>query len=281
MTTAPRWPYYKRRRATLTGVRITLINGSPRKNGNTADTLAILADSIVDHARAAGDAAELATIDLARLKINGCRGCRLCFDRGESACPMGDDDVEYVRNTVRESDAVVIASPTYMNDVSGLLKTLIDRLAYAAHRPEFYNVTGMALATTAASPTRHTTRTIQSAFVSWGADPTLALGLALGARTPRDSIRSTYGHRIDVAAKKLIRATRAARRGAVPFVRLLVFRIQQYAWAKEDPESVDYRYWQDKGWLDKKTSFFRPHRAGFPKRALARVVGSVIGRIFA
>ena len=35
------------------------------------------------------------------------------------------------------ADGIIFASPVYVNDVSGIAKTWIDRLAYVCHRPAF------------------------------------------------------------------------------------------------------------------------------------------------
>ena len=59
---------------------------------------------------------------------------------------------------VLEADGVVLASPVYVNDVSGHVKTLIDRLAFVCHRPQFMQ-TPFFLATTGGSSCRHALRT--------------------------------------------------------------------------------------------------------------------------
>ena len=78
---------------------------------------------------------------------------------------------------------------------------------------------------------------------------------------------------------RLVPSLRGAARPS--FISLVVFRIQQRAWARETMDSVDCRFWKDRGWLDASRTWFRPHRAGLLKTALARLAGDVAERFFA
>lgn len=50
----------------------------------------------------------------------------------------------------------------------------------------------------------------------------------------------------------------------------MIFKIQQMAWQRAaDPDSVDYAYWEGKGWFDPNCTFYIAHRAGPGKVALA------------
>lgn len=260
-------------------MRVLIINGSPRRNGNTARTIEILAGDLAS-IDLEGEEIECEVIELSGSRIEPCRGCRRCFDRGEEQCPVSDDQVLQIRGRMLAADAVVLATPVYVADVSGLMKTLIDRLAFVCHRPQFHQITAMCLATTGASPTRHTIRTLTGALISWGANPAVSLGLRTGALSSREAIAEQHGKRIRAATQKLVLATLRARARRPSLVRLLVFRIQQKGWAGVDPGSIDYAYWHDNGWLEARTSYFFPHRTGPLRRGVARLVGGAIGRIF-
>jgi multimeric flavodoxin WrbA len=279
------------------GMRLLVFNGSPRKNGNTSRVIELFAEAwrrllaergVAVRGSGPGGAAqddsahgwnvEIRVVRLADKRITPCRGCRICFDRGEEHCPVGGDDVPALVSAIRASDALVLASPVYVNDASGLMKTLIDRLAYVCHRPSFYRVAAMSLVTTAETPTRHALRTLQSALVSWGADPAVSLGLRTGALAPKEKIAGAHEDRIRRAAGKLIDAVRRVQLEKPSLLRLIVFRIQQRGWAGADAASLDYAYWNGNGWLDRRTSFFFPHKAGPLTRGAARVVGAAIGR---
>ena len=101
-------------------MKITIINGSPRVNGNTE----IMVDEFVRGAAEAGH--EVTKINLAGKKISGCLACKYCFSHG-GECVQKDDMTEILA-VLDQTDMVVFASPVYWFEVSAQLKTVIDRM---------------------------------------------------------------------------------------------------------------------------------------------------------
>lgn len=66
-------------------------------------------------------------ISLSNKNIKYCLGCSACLNELEGYCIQKDDMQEIYKNMI-EADKIVIASPIYMNHVSGILKSVIDRL---------------------------------------------------------------------------------------------------------------------------------------------------------
>ncbi len=60
-------------------------------------------------------------------------------------------------------------------------------------------------------------------------------------------------------------------------VELITFRIQQQTWKKEDPNSLDYRFWKDNGWLDSNCSFYYPCKSNIFSRVIAQMAGLLTG----
>ncbi|MEJ7185353.1 flavodoxin family protein [Staphylococcus epidermidis] len=61
-------------------------------------------------------------------------GCKNCFRN--NFCPtenISSDNAKFVKNTILESDLLIIISPVYSHNVSGDIKNLIDRISYWAH----------------------------------------------------------------------------------------------------------------------------------------------------
>lgn len=79
---------------------------------------------------------EIERISLGQLDLNTCRGCRVCFDKGEEKCPL-KDDVLSIRDKMILADGILAASPVYVEDVNGIMKNWIDRMAFNCHRPAF------------------------------------------------------------------------------------------------------------------------------------------------
>lgn len=259
-------------------MKILTICGSHRKNGNTARVLSLLAGALSRY-----DGADVESVFLSDFDIRPCRGCRLCFDLGEHRCPL-DDDVLPLRDRILAADGIVLASPVYVNDVSGTMKTFIDRLAFVCHRPAFAGIPAVVIATTAGSPCTHAIRTMQTAHISWGGAVIASTGFVTGAITSREEIGSRHGGKIERLGRRLASAVSSRRWERPSFASLLVFRVQQKSWKRyareETEESLDARYWREHGWFDKRTTFYIPHRAPRLRVALARAAGSVLADIF-
>ena len=64
--------------------------------------------------------------------VEECRGCGKCFDEG--LCPQDQEDsMEYIRKKILEADLIVLLSPVYLNNVSGAMKTFLDRIGSWVH----------------------------------------------------------------------------------------------------------------------------------------------------
>jgi multimeric flavodoxin WrbA len=100
--------------------KITIILGSPRRNGNS-ETLAV---------SLAKGASENGYISIATringLKINGCMGCRRCWSNG-SHCFV-NDDMKEIYAAIDKSDVMVFATPLYFYSWSSQIKSVWDRL---------------------------------------------------------------------------------------------------------------------------------------------------------
>jgi multimeric flavodoxin WrbA len=260
-------------------MKILVIIGSGRKNGNTQKACTIFCEELAQLAAAAETALEIETVSLGATNISPCRGCRTCFDHGEERCPL-KDDLPGLREKMRAADGLLIASPVYVDDVSGLVKNWIDRIAHACHRPEFAGRCAFLLATTGGSPTGHAMRTLTVALSTWGFHITGQLGLKTGARMNDKEMRSFHTRALAKSARCFFKAINERQYNRPSFLSLMMFRIQQMSWKSTDPNTVDYRYWQEKGWLEKRAQFFFPHQGSPLKTFLARGTGTLLARFF-
>ncbi len=106
-------------------MKILAINASHR--GDKGHTR-FLIDKLFQGAASAGAVCEVVT--LAKLKINRCLACLQCHtDAHLLQCVYDDkDDVRAVLRKMAEADQIVYATPIYVFNMSGLLKTFLDRL---------------------------------------------------------------------------------------------------------------------------------------------------------
>ena len=75
-----------------------------------------------------------------------CRGCKLCFDKGEEYCPLKDDR-DVLLKKMEHSDGIIFATPNYAFQLSARMKNFFDRTAFIDHRPRFFGKTCTAIVT--------------------------------------------------------------------------------------------------------------------------------------
>jgi|LAHS01.1.fsa_nt_gb multimeric flavodoxin WrbA len=103
------------------------INGSPRKNKNTAQLLL----KAMEGAQAAGAQTEF--INLYDVKYRGCMSCFACKLKGKNTglCSYKDDLHEVLAKAV-EADVLVVGSPVYCSYPSAMLRGFMERLVFPA-----------------------------------------------------------------------------------------------------------------------------------------------------
>lgn len=104
-------------------MKVLLINGSPRTNGNTSIALAEVARTI----EAAG--IETRTVSIGNKAVQGCIACERCAELGR--CVFRDALYESVRAELAQADALVVGSPVYYAGPNGSLCALLDRIFYS------------------------------------------------------------------------------------------------------------------------------------------------------
>ncbi len=101
--------------------KIVILNGSPRKKGNTS----ALVKAFTEGAEGVGN--KVTEFFLDQMDIHGCKGCFGGHSSRECPC-VQKDDMAKIYPAIKESDVVVLATPLYYWNMSGQIRTAIDRL---------------------------------------------------------------------------------------------------------------------------------------------------------
>ena len=106
--------------------KIIAINGSPRRNGNTAELLGCALSGAKD----AGAETEL--IHLYGLNYKGCISCFYCKrkDKEHGHCAM-KDDLTPILEDIRQADALILGSPIYFMNLSAGMIAFMERLFFS------------------------------------------------------------------------------------------------------------------------------------------------------
>ena len=107
--------------------KIIIIDGGPRKNFNTASILQKFAEG----ATSVSDKIEVKTVRLYGLDYKGCMSCMACKVKGKASnvCKF-KDALTPVLEEIAEADGLVLGSPIYFGDVTGQMRTFLERLAF-------------------------------------------------------------------------------------------------------------------------------------------------------
>lgn len=105
-------------------MKVLLLNGSPRANGNTFTALNEMCKVFKK------EGIETQIVNIGNKAIRGCVACGSCGQKGKC---VFDDEVNEVAKLFEEADGLVLGSPVYYASANSTLTALCDRLFYSSH----------------------------------------------------------------------------------------------------------------------------------------------------
>jgi multimeric flavodoxin WrbA len=105
-------------------MKVVAFNGSPRQDGNTAQSLRIVLSELER------EGIETELVQLGGKKVYGCLACGRCWESQDQRCVRQDDEMNGFIQKMKEADGILIGSPTYFSNVSTEVKALIDRCGF-------------------------------------------------------------------------------------------------------------------------------------------------------
>ena len=112
-------------------MKVLLLNGSPRANGNTAAALAEMEKIFVQ------EGIEVETVVVGNSDVRGCVACGGCYKLGKC---VFEDVVNELAPKFQEADGLVVASPVYFASPNATLLAVLDRLFYSTRFPKTMKV---------------------------------------------------------------------------------------------------------------------------------------------
>ena len=246
--------------------KVTAFVGSARKR-NTYKAVV----QFMTNLQALGDV-EYEIVTLSDYRLGTCRGCRVCFEKGEQFCPLKDDR-DVLMDKIEASDGVVFATPNYSWDMSGIMKTFLDRFGFVCHRPRYFGKASTSIVTQGIGRGDKIVEYFDF------------LGMILGFNTVKGSCVTALDPRTEKDQQKIDRtlAEQSKRFYAVlskpaypvpTLFKLMGFRMGRTTIKQMlDERSRDYRYYAEKGWLE--SDYFYPTRLGALKKAVGNLFDSM------
>ena len=112
-------------------MKVLLLNGSPKGNGNTARALQEM-ESVF-----AAEGIETEIVHVGKEAVRGCIACGSCYKNGKC---VFDDIVNTLAPKFQEADGLVVGSPVYYASANATLIAVLDRLFYSTHFPKAMKV---------------------------------------------------------------------------------------------------------------------------------------------
>lgn len=115
-------------------MKIIAINGSPRKNKNTATLLKKAVEGVQS------EDSEVELINLYDLNYKGCISCFYCKrkDKKKGTCII-KDDLSPVLEKIKEADGLILASPIYYFNMTSGMMAFLERLLFSNYLYKFDN----------------------------------------------------------------------------------------------------------------------------------------------
>ena len=112
-------------------LKVLLLNGSPRKDGNTALALREM-EKVFEQS-----GVEYETVQIGKMDVRGCVACGSCAQTGKC---VFNDIVNEIAVKFEEADGLVIGSPVYYGSANGTLMSALQRLFYSTHFDKSFKV---------------------------------------------------------------------------------------------------------------------------------------------
>ena len=107
-------------------MKVIAVNGSPRKQWNTATLIGKALEGAVSQG------AETELVHLYDLAFTGCISCFACKLKGGKRygrCAV-DDSLTPLYARIREADGLILGSPIYLGDITGHMRSFLERLVF-------------------------------------------------------------------------------------------------------------------------------------------------------
>ena len=224
--------------------KILIIWGSARKNGNSMKLASMFTSQFEQNQY------NFEYLNLIDYKLEFCRGCATCFKKNESFCPL-KDDVNIIVDKMKFSDGLIFISPVYGGQVSGQMKTLIDRIGYIYHRPTLIAKPTVFLTTTDVVYIKKVSKYMKLILTSMGMRVVGYVGALSGGLKNSEDYQSNISHKLKKLAIEFetqLSRTILPKPSFQELIHFTKWKIKNTAF--KDIYAYDYSYWKEKGWLD-------------------------------
>ena len=241
-------------------MKYLIINGSPRRKNTW---------SIVKEVKKNLNG-EFEEIHLLKEQIEMCNGCFNCIKYGEYKCPHSHK-IQPIINKIRYADGIIIASPVYAMNVSGILKNFFDHTAYLYHRPEFFYKKALIIVTTAGAGNKKVAKYIDETLHHWGVNKAFKIVYACGGKDELDS------NDITSKSKKFETNIKSNKLSSPSFKEIIYFNVWKAMASSSAPIPADKKYWHESNLIN--LDYYPKVKLNIFKKLFSKIIFSILKKV--
>ena len=246
-------------------LRILAFIGSPRNEDSyTYKSIRMIEDSM-----SAIQPTEVEYVFLQKVGLPFCDGCLHCVSIGEHSCPEFAT-VGPIAEKMDRADGLILGAPVHTFHVTGLMKNFCEFFMYKRNRPSFFGKKAVVTATASGGGHKNVLDFLEGTASAWGCDVISRMGIS-SSQMEKEGYQNRVAVVVEEIAQSFIREINEGELGSPKFSALMNFRAMQNMTSNQKG-SVNFRYWQERDWLDAE---YYTHA---PVNPLARVMAGYIAR---
>ena len=109
-------------------MKVLLINGSPRANGNIARALKEVADTL------AAESVDTEIAWIGKKPVRGCIACYQCMEKSLGRCIFNDDIANRIIEKLPTADGIIVGAPVYCGQPNGAFLAVWQRVCISARK---------------------------------------------------------------------------------------------------------------------------------------------------
>lgn len=243
-------------------IKIKAIIGSPKKSGETIRQV-----SIYEEMLSAYPDVDFEYIYLKEYTIEECRGCGLCFHKGESFCPL-QDDRDFILDKMHQADGLILVSQVYSLHITSTLKKVIDRLSFLFHRSFMHETKGFIIAPKG-TLFPDIPSYLKKILIGWQLDYVGTSTWTILEYLP-EKVRIKRMRQIKKEMHRFYTEIKNKKRRSPGIMQIVSFNVWKHRASLKSENDADYRYFKDNGLFTK--AYYRDAPINPVKKLLAAIV---------
>lgn len=218
------------------------------------------------------DDIEYEIVQLSDFRLEVCKGCKTCINKGEELCPLKDDRDILIEKMIN-SDGILFASPNYFFQVSGLMKIFLDRIAFFGHRPLFFGKTFTSIVVQGVYGGGKIVKYLD--FIGNILGCNVTDGCCLNSLEPMtEKGQKKINKILEKQSKKFYLKLIKKDYQTPSLLKLIMFRLTRTSMKLGQDESYkDYNYYKKNGWFE--SNYYHPVQLGLFKRMIGKLIDKI------